>query len=169
MTIQEYLTKLTYFLGFDQEEIQILQTENDQAIKVELVVPEDRANQLIGNFGQNIRAIRLLLKNVFQEQLLDKKISFDVNGYFRRKEEMIVAKAIELAKKVLETGQPLTLFDLNSFERYLVHSQVASNPELSGLGTYSTWVGDKRYLTICLVEDLPEQTDLDEHEQSLNY
>lgn len=157
MTIPEYLIKLVYFLGFQEDECQIEVQENDESIRVDLTIPEPRASQIIGDFGQNLRAIRSLLKTTFIQEIEGKKLFLDINNYQQEKEQALKIKSEDLARLVLETGQAKTLYDLNSFERFLVHSTIANNKELGGVSTYSTSVGERRFLTICLTEDLPSE------------
>ena len=60
----------------------------------------------------------------------------------------------------LETGEEKVFRYLNSYERYLVHTTIADDESLVGITTYSANVGDQRWLTICLEENVPtEATD----------
>lgn len=156
MTIQEYLIKLCYFIGLDEGEVEISSEENENRIEIILKIPGEKQSLFIGSGGQGLRAIRSILNTTFFEELEGKKLFFDINNYLREKEQLLIDKAFEIGNTVIETGQPQTLYDLNSYERYLVHSAIAEKEEFEKLGSYSTSVGPHRYLTICLKEDLPD-------------
>ena len=155
MTIKEYLQKLCFFLGLDEGEVEIQQSESKEKIVLTVSAADDLASKLIGPRDQTLRAIKMLLNTTFYEDLQEKKLYFDINDCVKNKEAELINMIEEVAQTVIETGQPQTLYDLNSYERFLVHSQIASNEKFSKLGSYSTSVGFRRYLTICLKEDLP--------------
>ncbi|KUK79881.1 MAG: DNA/RNA-binding protein [Microgenomates bacterium 39_7] len=155
MNYKEYLINFFYFLGVDEEQIHIDVVESSDAIRVSASVEAPQAEKLIKNGGQNLTSLQSLMRLTFKEKLEGKRLILDINGFVKQKEELLVSRAMELAEQVLETGQPKTFYDLNSFERYLVHSSVAGAENLRGVSTYSTTVEGKRYLTICLDEDMP--------------
>lgn len=159
MNINEYLSKLCYFLNLDEDEVQINVDEQEESIKVSMSVDGSSAQRLIGTSGQTLRALQSLLRITFMDELEGKRMVLDINDFLKQKEEDLVSKAFDLADEVLEEGQPKTLYDLNSFERYLVHSSIAENEDYEEVKTYSTTVGRSRYLTICLAEDLPPEQD----------
>ncbi len=155
MTISEYLYKLCFFIGINQDDLKIVQEEEGEKIAVTINAPDETAEKLIGHRGQGLRAIKLLLNTTFFEEIKDKKLFFDINDSIKNREEDLINHVAEIAQVVIETGQPQTLYDLNSYERFLVHSEITNNEKYRELGSYSTSVGFKRFLTICLKEDLP--------------
>jgi len=156
MTIQEYLIKLCYFIGLGEDEIKVDNEEDGDKINILMTVPKVKQDLFIGSGGQGLRAIRSILNTTFFEELEGKRLFFDINNYLRDKEQQLINNAIKVGNSVLETGQPQTLYDLNSYERYLVHAAISENEDFEKLSSYSTSVGPYRYLTICLKEDLPE-------------
>ncbi len=156
MTIQEYLIKLCYFMGLEEDEIEVKSDEGESRVEILLNIPKEKESLFIGSRGQGLRAIRSILNTTFFEELEGKRLVFDINNYLKEKEQLLIDQAIEVVNTVAETGQPQTLYDLNSYERYLIHSAIAENKEFEKVGSYSTSVGPHRYLTICLKEDLPE-------------
>jgi spoIIIJ-associated protein len=162
MNIEEYLSKLCYFLNLDEDNVEVDVDDQEDSIRIMLTIDDPSAQRIIGTNGQTLRALQSLLRITFLDDLRDKRLVLDINGFLKQKEEELVARALDLADEVLETGQPKTLYDLNSFERYLVHSSIAENEDYAEVRTYSTTVGGNRYLTICLAEDLPPEQELKE-------
>ncbi len=150
MTIEDYLTKTCLFLGVDEEELQLEKEDGPDKIRVNLLLPAEKATQFTGLNSERIRALEYLTKIVFREELGDKRFFLDVNNYQKQKEEKLAARAKKLAHQVLATGEEEVLKNLNSYERYLVHSAIAEDEELTAVTTKSKTVGTERWLTISL-------------------
>lgn len=162
MNIEEYLSKLCYFLNLDEDNVGVDVDEQEDSVRIMLTIDDPSAQRIIGTNGQTLQALQSLLRITFLDDLEERRLVLDINGFLKQKEDDLVARALNLADEVLETGQPKTLYDLNSFERYLVHSSVAENEDYNDVRTYSTTVDGNRYLTICLAEDLPPEQELQE-------
>ena len=88
-------------------------------------------------------------------QLIAKKnnqppIFFDINNYRRERENLISELARAAARKVKATGQEVSLPVMNSYERRLVHVELAMHPEVT---TESFGIGQGRYVVVKLVGD----------------
>jgi spoIIIJ-associated protein len=155
MTIQEYLVKTFKFLGYDESQVEINLEDQEQRTRVNLVVPKDIANCLIGSQGQGIQSLQHLIRITFNKKEDEKKVILDINNQLEEKEKQFVEDIKKAALQVLNTKQEKVYRRLNSYERYLVHSTVSQDKELSSLATYSTTVGLQRWLTICFAKDVP--------------
>ena len=83
-------------------------------------------------------------------QLIAKKnqhpaIFFDFNNYRKERENLIAELARTAARKVAATKQELSLPAMNSYERRLVHIELAAHPTVS---TESIGTGRDRYVII---------------------
>lgn len=149
MQIQEYLEKTIKHLGIDEEfEIEIQETED--RLKIAIIVPSTDAALLIGNRGETLEALELLTKLSFKDEYQDKRIMLDVNDYRAAVEHKLQERALEIAHHVLETGRTQEMIGLNSYERYLVHSIIMENTELSEVESVSEDRDDERVLLIRL-------------------
>jgi spoIIIJ-associated protein len=157
MTIQEYIYKTVGFMGLTKDEVQVKVKEKEDRVEVSLIVPEDKASQFIGVKGRNLFALQHLIRLVFRDEYADKNIVLDINQYRGEKEEQLISEALRIANKVQETGQEEVYRNLNSYERYLIHSSIAKADNLSNVTTYSSDVDDQRWLTICLKENAPKK------------
>ncbi len=96
---------------------------------------EDDMALLIGRHGATLDAIQELTRMVVGRRLDERcRVLVDVEDYRKRREERMVERALETARKVLETGQEAILDPMNPYERKLVHDAVA---DLGGLQTSS--------------------------------
>jgi spoIIIJ-associated protein len=83
-------------------------------------------------------------------QLIAKKHSitpvfFDFNNYRKEREHLIAELARTAARKVAATKQEMSLPAMNSYERRLVHVELAAHPMVS---TESSGAGKARYVVI---------------------
>lgn len=149
MQVQEYLEKLIKHLGVD-DEFEILLHETDDKLKIEVIVPQEEAALLIGNYGETLEAIELLTKLSFKDEYKDKRIMLDINQYRTASEDKLKDKAIEMARRVLETGESEEMRGLNSYERYLVHSAIVEQEDLQEVESVSEDRDEERVLMLRL-------------------
>ena len=136
MKIEEYISKLIEYLGFEGE-IEIKIEEGDERVHINIQTDEEDTALLIGNKGETLSAIELLTKLSFKDDYPDKRIVLDINQYKLRQEERLKEKALSLANRVLETGKSYEFRYLNSYERHLVHEVIANEIGLESLTSYS--------------------------------
>ncbi len=74
-----------------------------------------------------------------------KPIFLDINNYRHEREGLIAELARAAAKKVATTKQEVSLPAMNSYERRLVHVELAVHPEVT---TESIGEGKERYIVI---------------------
>ena len=77
-------------------------------------------------------------------------VFFDVNNYRQERENLITELARAAAKRVLATKEKISLPAMNSYERRLVHVELAIHPEVM---TESVGDGRERCVVIKLVEE----------------
>ena len=152
MKIQEYLEKSIKHLGVDGE-FEIVLEETDDRLKILISVPQTDAALLIGNRGETLEALELLTKLSFKDDFPDKRIMLDINEYRSGLENRLKERALEIAREVLETGKAQEMYDLNSYERFLVHSALAEDKGLEKLESVSEDRDEERVLLIKLKED----------------
>lgn len=149
MKVQEYLEKLIQHLGVE-DEFEIVLEESDERLKIVITVPQQEAALLIGNRGETLEAIELLTKLSFKEDFPDKKIMLDINDYRSSMEQRLKDQALEIAHRVLSTGQTEEMHDLNSYERFLVHSVLTEDKSLEKIESCSEDRDQERVLLIKL-------------------
>jgi len=87
-------------------------------------------------------------------QLVAKKyevtpIFFDINNYRRERENLLVELARAAARKVIATKEEISLPAMNSYERRIVHMELAAHPEVV---TESYGSGRERFVIVKLVD-----------------
>lgn len=101
---------------------------------------------LIGKNGKNIESLQTYLRMVIYNKT-NANINFiiDVENYKNKKQHKIVKLAHNLADDVIRFDEPVTMKDLNAYERRLVHEALA---DCDLVTTHSEGEGRERYLVI---------------------
>lgn len=132
-TAADFVDELLAKMGIDATAEPILVNDH---MYVDIVGDdEDDMALLIGRHGATLDAIQELTRMVVGRRLDERcRIMVDVEDYRKRREDRLVERAQQVARKVLETGSDEVLDPMNPYERKLVHDAVA---ELGGLETSS--------------------------------
>jgi len=86
---------------------------------------------LIGKGGQTLSAIEYLANRMLQrEGRRSPRVTLDVSGYKRRREDFLKSKALSLADEVKSAGQQVTTEPLDAADRKIVHETLRSDPAI---------------------------------------
>jgi len=126
--LKKFIEKVLQKAGFSDCVVQVVEEpENPLVFDIH---SESFANMLIGQNGENLRAlqyiVRLLVRKHLEEDL---KIPFiiDVNGYRRQKDETIFALVDEAVECAIREKKATFLRPMTPYERRLVHVRLAEN------------------------------------------
>ena len=109
----------------------------------------DELGVLIGRRGETLSAVQYLVNTIVSKGGNKPPVfGVDIEGYRRRREEMLVDLARDIAQEVRETGDVITLEPMPAHERRIVHIALR---EEAGVRTESVGTGENRQ-----VEILPE-------------
>lgn len=103
-------------------------SETDSAVEVDLEVEESQG-LLIGKYGETLRNFEYMVSRIVASKTgkppsRGKRISIDVNNYKREREKEIERRAVEAAKKVIESGRSFTFHRMQAYERKVVYTAV---------------------------------------------
>src|SRR5207244_9115519 len=86
---------------------------------------EDDMALLIGRHGQTLEAIQELTRLAVGRRLDERvRVIVDVEDYRKRREDRLIQKATEIAKRVARSGNEEQLEPMNPYARQLVHDAV---------------------------------------------
>lgn len=123
--IEEFLNELT--VEFDDIEIY------EDEIHPVFLVRTNNSGVLIGNNGENLRALNYIIKKINEkrnENNEDCHFILDVNGYHQRKMQKIKDQASILAERARMFKSNVELNPMNSYERMIVHTMFTDDPEI---------------------------------------
>ena len=122
-----------------------------------VIVGED-ASVLIGHHGETLDALQYLAnlasarKNVNGER--DKsRVTLDIEGYRKKREETLRALARRKAQTALRTGRSVMLEPMSAYERRIIHSEIQN---IEGVSTNSIGSDNNRKIVIYLTDKRPK-------------
>jgi spoIIIJ-associated protein len=116
----DYLEGLLDALDFDGD---IEMGVRDGRPVVQVVADDDTdIRSLIGRDGEVVEALQRLTRLAVQEKTGERsRLILDVDGFLTRKRRRLREEALDAIADVNETGEPVTLEDMNSYERKIIH------------------------------------------------
>lgn len=135
-----------------EELLEKLEVEAD----VEIKTPEDETPQvnittqeagiLIGFHGETLRAFELVLTFLISKKVGEfTRVSVDVGGYKKQKEEKLLEFARNIKDQVINAGKEVPMPNLTPQERRIVHLYFQNDSQVT---TESQGEGDARLLVI---------------------
>jgi spoIIIJ-associated protein len=99
-------------------------------ITVTIQAPED-ARMLIGKDGQNLRAFEHIIRTFCaRNAIASRSVVVDVNDYRRARAAELVSSIHAVAQRVRETRRSEALDPMTSYERRVVHTELAAYHDL---------------------------------------
>ena len=89
------------------------------------------AGILIGKRGQTLDAIQSIVEKVINKHKEDRtRVLVDIEGYLETRKENLEKLAIRLAEKSKRTGKPMSLGQMNAYDRRIAHIALKDNPDV---------------------------------------
>ena len=117
--------------------------------QVAIIPPEDdsEVDILVGRDGDVLNSLQELTRLAVQTATGQRSwLMLDINGFRNRRRDQLKELANKKIDQVKETGESVALTPMNSFERKVLHDQVAR----AGLVSESEDEGPKRHVVISL-------------------
>ncbi len=77
---------------------------------------------LIGKHGQTLEAIQYIVEKCVNKKSEDRiRVQVDINGYLQKRKSSLESLALRLAEKSKNNGKPVTVGQMNAYERRIVH------------------------------------------------
>lgn len=119
-------------------------TEDEENIKID--IKTTNSSKVIGKRGDILDAVQCLagaVANIGRDDY--KKVVVDCENYRVQREETLKALAEKLARKAVDKGRKMTLEPMNPYERRIIHSALANNPDVK---TVSEGKEPMRYIAV---------------------
>jgi spoIIIJ-associated protein len=128
---REVLAAVLQRMGMDAR----IEMESLEDGSYRLEVFGDDMGVVIGKHGNTINALQYLVGLIAHKRVGERvRIVVDAEGYRGRREQTLRDMARSYADRVKETGQEAVLDALQSYERRIIHTALADDPDVS---TYS--------------------------------
>lgn len=124
------IKNMVAMLGFEAA-VEVFQNDKDPNMAIVSVSSADDLSILIGKNGQNLRAVEHIAKLLVYKQMPGQaNFALDVNDYRKSRAQHVVRHAVEAASRVRESKKAEALMPMSSYERRLVHVELASCPDI---------------------------------------
>ena len=126
---------------------------------VQIIADDDTdIKHLIGCNGEVVDALQQLTRLAVQQKTGERShLIVDVDGFLKRKRQRLRDIALDAIDEVHDTGEPVDLKPMNSFERKVIHDVVREE----GLKSRSHGEEPRRYVTIYM-KSSADESDVDE-------
>lgn len=144
--IQKDVKELIEDLGFNFLHSPTVQ-ENEDRISIDVFVDEPRS--LIGEKGVNLRALQLVVRMIVSKKYgPDIILDIDVNGYKKKREELVRDIAHQARRQALSKHKNIELEPMNPFDRRVIHTTLTTCNDVK---TESRGEGMGRRVVVSLV------------------
>jgi spoIIIJ-associated protein len=145
--IKHYLENLTKDMGLDVSfETQV----REKQITIRMF--SDNNNILIGKQGKTLQALTTVVKQVVKNATgCYPYVLLDVSNYKENQEKYLIRAAKNIAKEVEETKVPVTMENMNSYERRIIHNYISE--KFKTVYTESEGVEPNRHIVVKPKED----------------
>jgi len=131
--LKETIIKMASFMDLECQ-VEVAEETDDRggrAVLVSVFTPEN-ARFLIGKNGQNLRSLEQVLRAMFLKKIEGiASIIVDVNDYRKSKTSYLVDLARQTVARVRSTQKAEALLPMTSYERRIVHLELASCPDIA--------------------------------------
>jgi len=89
------------------------------------------AGILIGKRGQTLDAIQSIVEKAINKRRKNRaRVLVDIEGYLQTRKENLEKLAIRLAEKCKRISKPISLGEMNAYDRRIVHIALKDNPDV---------------------------------------
>lgn len=140
--VSEILENILGLLALEGS-FEVVEGPEEVSVSIETADP----GRLIGFKGETLDALQLLVNQILSHQEGDnfKRVIIDVAGWRKSKEGDLERRARGWAEEVVETGKPIELDPMPSWQRRIVHMVIS---EVDGVESESVGEGRERHLLI---------------------
>ncbi|MBU3949248.1 MAG: Jag N-terminal domain-containing protein [Proteobacteria bacterium] len=86
---------------------------------------------IIGKRGQTLDAIQYLIEKIVKKHNATKQnITVDISGYLNKKRIKLARNAEKMAEKAIANGKPMSLGQMNAYDRRIIHHSLKHNNEV---------------------------------------
>jgi len=116
-------------LNFDPSYAVEVDEVDEDELRVEIYGGDP--GKIIGRSGRTLAALEYITNAVINRDEGSRvRVSIDVGGYKRRRDERLRGEARKAASRVRKTGRPVELEAMSAAERRVVHMALADDPDI---------------------------------------
>lgn len=120
-------------MGLKEPEIDIKKdnlSRDREIFDVNIVLGAREEVSFLENGGEGLNALQHLVRVLLNKKELRHFIALDINSHKEKRKNELNEIAIDAAKKVRRTKEPLTLEPMSAYERRIIHLKLAELPDI---------------------------------------
>ncbi len=132
-TLAELVRRIAQFMNLDcHVEIHEEVHGSEKILCAAIYTPSD-ARFLIGKNGQNLKAFEQVVRLLYArtQSIPNSMVTVDVNDYRKSRTLHVVELARQAVSRVRNTQKPEALLPMSSYERRVVHMELAVYPDIA--------------------------------------
>ena len=123
-----------------------ISTDEDGVFHINLEIKDEDTGILIGYHGDTISALQLIISLMLYKQTGTwNRLLVEIGDYRQKRQQSLEKMAQTTAQRVKFSGEAIALFNLNPFERRIIHTFLTDHPSVV---TQSEGEGRNRHLII---------------------
>ena len=128
------------------EAVELVEAEAGNSYQLNLKFSDQDTGILIGYHGDTISALQLIINLlIYKKQGEWKRLVVNIGDYRQKRAAGLEQMALDSAQRVKFSGQPMALFNLNPYERRVIHEFLSRDPAVT---TESEGEARNRHLVI---------------------
>lgn len=144
--IEIIVRELLAQLGIVPQATELVEGSEAGSYQLNLQLSDQDAGILIGYHGDTISALQLIINLlIYKQQGQWSSLIVNIGDYRQKRAESLKKMALDSSQQVKLSGQPMALFNLNPFERRLIHEFLSKDPQVT---TESEGEAKNRHLII---------------------
>lgn len=105
--------------------------DDQETLQLNLELNEADTGILIGYHGDTISSLQLILGLMLYKQTGNwTRLTVNIGDYREQKQTSLEKTADDTVRKVVFSGEPIALFNLNPFERRIIHLYLKDHPDV---------------------------------------
>jgi len=110
------------------EAIELVKSEAGDSYQLNLKFSDQDTGILIGYHGDTISALQLIINLlIYKKQGEWKRLVVNIGDYRQKRAAGLEQMALDSAQRVKFSGQPMALFNLNPYERRVIHELLSKD------------------------------------------
>jgi spoIIIJ-associated protein len=131
--IKTTIEKIIELIGFKVENIAIKKdstSKDREVMEVNIEISPRDADVFIRDKAEGLSALQHLVRSLLIKTNPGQFVVLDINNYKETRKNELNEIAIDAAKKVRRTKEPLTLEPMSAYERRIIHLKLAELPDI---------------------------------------
>jgi spoIIIJ-associated protein len=131
--IKKIIEKIFEAIGIKEPEISIKKdnfSKDKEIFDVNILLSAREESFFLENYSEGLNALQHIVRVLLNKSGSGYFVVLDINNHKEARKNELNEIAIESAKKVRRTKEPLTLEPMSSYERRIIHLKLAELPDI---------------------------------------